>query len=482
MALTFYPLKIDTIGFAFPLIAGTTYIFSSTGKLDTQVDLYAMDGVTRLASNDNNLQDGNFLLYFVPEKTESYYLRVSQHNEDVSGEYLLHYQISGVPVPQGDPWDPKDDILEGSTHVGSPTEEEQFHGPHALSDYDRNDWFTANLQADAEYLFRFTGEKSLDVDIFDTNGTTLLVYDVNLEQKNEFSVKFVPGTSGQFYLRVFKKNAGNAAYTFFAQLLSKLPTPILDQWDPVDDTLSAATDLESPLGSDSTHGPHTLSLNDHYDWFSFLLTEGVTYTFWTSGNADTYAEIYGEDGKTLLLDKDGGGIGYNFNLIFTPSTDGRYALRVRLYDMNAQGEYVLHYQIKQPDPVGEDEWDPIDNTFAGATKLGTPPSLVKSNGPHVLSSMDKEDWFEFSLEKGYVYEFTTLSDSDTMGTLIFSDGVATILTDDNGGIKQNFKINYIPYISETYYLRITELSGKNAVYTLFYRGEPYTAVAGWMMY
>ena len=105
--------------------------------------------------------------------------------------------------------------------------------------------------------------------------------------------------------------------------------------------------------------------------------------------------------KTLLLDKDGGGIGYNFNLIFYtfngwPVCSPGAVILI----MNAQGEYVLHYQIKQPDPVGEDEWDPIDNTFCRCNKnWGTPPSLVKSNGPHVLSSMDKEDWFEFSLEK-----------------------------------------------------------------------------------
>lgn len=468
--------------FAISLNAGTPYVFSSSGKLDTEINLYDKDGVSRLASNDNTLSDLNFLLYFTPDKTQSYYLRISQKDANVAGEYFLHYQISNSPPPQGDPWDPKDDIIEGATLIGMPTDTEQLHGPHVLTDYDRNDWYMIDLEAQAEYQFRFTGEKSLDLDIFDTDRTSLLVYDVNIEQKNDFSVKFVPGKSGKYYLRVFKKSTGNAAYTFFFRQTSTMPKPVLDSWDPKDDTAPGATVLGSPLGSDNTHGPHTLSLGDRYDWFSFQLSQGVSYTFWTSGNSDTFAELYSEDGKTLLAEKDAGGAGYNFNLIFTPAIDGQYTLRVRLYDTGAQGDYVLHYQIKQPDPVGEDEWDPADNTFENATKIGEPPLLVKAHGPHVLSQSDPADWFELTLEKGKIYECTTLGDSDTIGTLYLPDGMTPIVMDDDGGAKRNFRITYLPLESKSYYLQITEKSGKNAVYTLYCRGEVFTAVNSWMMY
>ena len=72
-----------------------------------------------------------------------------------------------------------------------------------------------------------------------------------------------------------------------------------DEWDSIDDIASGAT-LLIVTTAQEVHGPHTLSQDDEYDWFQIVLTGGVSYTFASTGDSDTYAELY-EDVSTYTV-------------------------------------------------------------------------------------------------------------------------------------------------------------------------------------
>ena len=63
--------------------------------------------------------------------------------------------------------------------------------------------------------------------------------------------------------------------------------------------------------------------------------------------------------------------------------------------------------FKEYDPNTNDQWDPADDTQAGATDLGTPPAELTITGLHYMNAVadkpDKEDWFKLNLETGKRY-------------------------------------------------------------------------------
>ena len=65
--------------------------------------------------------------------------------------------------------------------------------------------------------------------------------------------------------------------------------------------------------------------------FKFTPESSGRYRFCSSGEADTYADIVGEDGRTIASDDDGGD-GSNFNVKFTASAGSVYYLLSRTYN------------------------------------------------------------------------------------------------------------------------------------------------------
>ena len=73
-------------------------------------------------------------------------------------------------------------------------------------------------------------------------------------------------------------------------------------------------------------------------------------------------------------------------------------------------EYYINFWdnlFKDYDPNTNDQWDPVDDTQAGATDLGTPPAGLTITGLHYMNAVadkpDKEDWFKLNLEEGKRY-------------------------------------------------------------------------------
>ena len=125
-----------------------------------------------------------------------------------------------------------------------------------------------------------------------------------------------------------------------------------DAYDPGDDTPGGGTPLV-PSDSLATHGGHTLSATDNYDFFKVNLSAGYKYVFETTGSMDTYGDLF--DSTTLansVICNDDGGSGLNFKIEYAPESSGTYYLRVRAYKLGTAGSYALTYRREAVDNGG----------------------------------------------------------------------------------------------------------------------------------
>ncbi len=242
-----------------------------------------------------------------------------------------------------------------------------------------------------------------------------------------------------------------------------------DSWDPGDNTASGGTTI-TPSTSRQTHGTHTLNGADLYDFFKVSMTAGTTYTFETTGLLDTYGELFNStstNSSYRVAYNDDGGTNTNFRIQYTPTASGTYYLRVRAYSVGNSGSYTLAYQRS----AARDSWDPTDDNASGGTLI-MPTTTIQTHGPHTLSSDDSYDFFRISMTAGRKYTFESTGSYDIYGELFSSTSTNAsyrVAYDDDGGDSLNFKLEYTPTTSQTYYLRVRRFSvGTDGSYSLKY--------------
>ncbi|OGD20202.1 MAG: hypothetical protein A2W03_13360 [Candidatus Aminicenantes bacterium RBG_16_63_16] len=123
-----------------------------------------------------------------------------------------------------------------------------------------------------------------------------------------------------------------------------------DAWDPSDNTGPGATAL-TPTTVEQSHGRHTLSSADLYDWYVIPMTAGTRFEFYStcdfpvsSASGDTYGELYSDSGGVtrVAYDDDSGG-NLQFHLNYTAATTQSYYLRVRAYNAGSFWSGFLKY-------------------------------------------------------------------------------------------------------------------------------------------
>lgn len=267
------------------------------------------------------------------------------------------YDTGFIPRPNTypDAWDPNDDTPTATTNVLVFSTTAKTQGSHGLNASDRYDFYKANLTAGQTYVFESTGAADTYGELYkaaNTNTSSRVAYndDIAYPSNRNFRITYTPTSTGTYYLRVrqFYETQTGVYSLRYQQLVAN------DAWDPTDDTASGATVL-TPSTTTKTHGTHTLSETDSYDWFKIQMTGGRTYTFETtsSNSSDTYGELYSSPSATAAAreayDDDGGSGYHQFKIVYTPTTSGTYYLRVRKYTVGTDGEYSLKYGMSVPD-------------------------------------------------------------------------------------------------------------------------------------
>jgi len=345
----------DKIRVAWRAVSGASYyrVYRATSPTGTKTAL-GSSWQTATTYNDTTAVKGTMYYYFAKSATSS-----SGANASDYSAYDTGWMPLSVTYP--DAWDPNDDTITGTTNVLSMSTTVRTQS-HKLSASDIYDFAKVYLTSGKTYVFETTGSCSVsggDGDLYgelfstaSTNASYCVAYADDIAYPSNFNYRltYTPTSTGYYYLRTRTYTRGkSASYTLRYQ--RKISS---DSWDPTDDTASGATAL-TPTTTVQTHGTHTLTDTDKYDWFKISMTAGRTYTFessCTDGCYDMYGELYDStlatDAHRVAYNDDGGSQSLQFKISYTPTTTGTYYLRVRRYTVGAVGVYSLKYSVSVP--------------------------------------------------------------------------------------------------------------------------------------
>jgi len=118
-----------------------------------------------------------------------------------------------------------------------------------------------------------------------------------------------------------------------------------------------------------------------------------------------------------------------------------------------------------------DDWDSGDDTALGATIL-TPTADAQTHGVHSLSQWDAEDWFRVKVSANQTYVFESTGAYDMIAELYSAastNRADLLVTDDDSGTNDNFKVVWTPTEDGTVFLRVRAFDNSRAAwYTLHY--------------
>jgi hypothetical protein len=425
----------------------------TSGDIDTYMQLY--QGDTFLLEDDDGAGNGNNArIIFLPDrKVSDYYLNIRGYNNDSVGEYTLHGETS---IEEFDQYEPNNTRAQARTLSISRLPLDLSLLPNG--DYD---WFRLDLGSfryrDGEVLSLYTSG-GIDTYMELYQGDTLLFEnDDGAGNGNNARIMFLPDRRvSDYYLNIRGYNNDSVGeYT----LHSETSIEEFDQYEPNNSRAQARTLSISQL-------PLELSLlpNGDYDWFrldlgSFQYRDGEVLSLYTSGDIDTYMELY--QGDTLLFENDdGAGNGNNARIMFTPDRRvSDYYLNIRGYNNDTVGGYTLHSETN----IEEfDQYEP-NNTRAQATRI----SVAQTLSGNALASYDAVDWFSFSITQPGTYAIGTTGGMDTVITL-YDNNNGEIGSDDDGGRDQNALIESY-FERGTYYAKVTQYGDEYGEYSFYVR-------------
>ena len=348
---------------------------------------------------------------------------------------------------KADAYDSGDSTAAGGTPL-TPTDEEQTHGPHTLSETDSQDFFRIEMTPGTKYVFESTGGGYLHGELFSSASADpgSLVAEASYGGVgSNFKIEYFAPSAGTYYLCVSGYGAESVYSLKYSALALSKPSTYLKvegYYPSVYCTLGPdAVNFMSKIDCD---GGWTVSVDD---------TSWVTLTT-DCGVGDGYFRFSLPENT-----------GYDRSCVFTVTAGSLTAYKY-LTQFGPLGE-------KPKEPVLPDAYDTGDDTAAGGTWL-TPTKDVQTHGPHVLSTTDTSDFFRISMTAGTTYVFETTGSSDTIGELYNSTSavseslVANGDDIDNDGGNFNFRIEYKPSVSQTYYLRVRAYDSSEASYSLKY--------------
>ncbi|MFP4460143.1 MAG: C10 family peptidase [Candidatus Zixiibacteriota bacterium] len=355
--------------FEFYLEAGMDYHFYTTGATDTYIEIYSSCGGSALASDDDGGSGYNCHLNYSPEYTGTYYVMIWGYWEGPGDEEYTFKYYENVPEilvvsPEGG-----EEVFEGSNITIQWLTESIDHLEDLTIAYSVDGAFgpwtdiTTTIN-DEEYIWEATDVTGIEdncfIKIYHPDYPS--VYDVS---EDAFTIMDIPPEEGG-------DDCGSASDLF-----------VTDYEQTQDECLAPQGDI---------------------DFFRIDMTSGYQYMFYTTGNTDTYAELYDDCIMPRITYDDDSGFEFNCKLFYTPSISGIYYLAIKGYSETTTGDYTLHYIY---DPDGELSVDdaalPEDidivispNPFNGAISIDAPENatirIFDMNGHLIADIGDARIW------------------------------------------------------------------------------------------
>lgn len=437
----------DQDWYRFYAIASQTYVFYTNGNMDMVGYIYNDAGTTLLASNDDGGSFLNFFLEFTPSTTGYYKLKVVGYSGQ-TGYYDIRF-TNGIP-----PDEYEDDDTSSTSSGLTPTSELRTQVLNLDSGTDE-DWRMFFAAAEVTYYFYSEGNADTQIYCYDAAMTQLIAWDDDGAGYPNFSLALNVPVSGYYLLKMNGYNGATGFYRF--NYYASCPQ---DSYEPnnlhTSATFLGVTSIVSSLDL-------TLHTSDDQDWFSFYAVTGRIYRFSSTGTTDTIAELYQDDGVTLLASDDDGGGYPNFSLSYQVPVNGNYKLKVYGYG-GVLGAYALLYSYGQ-DP---DIYEPDDTHLTGTEIYFDPWVNTQDHTIHVGTD---QDWYRFVAIPGRIYTIYSSGTTDTVIELYADDGVTLLASNDDFN-DINFYLQFTSPTATFYKFKVRPFYGLDlGVYQLNYLYE-----------
>jgi hypothetical protein len=319
---------------------------------------------------------------------------------------------------------------------------------------DDEDWFSFRLSLPG--IIRVGTEGGLDTQLNlygpGSSSTEIASDDDGGDEYNARITKYLE--AGVYYVRVSPYDGGDPGP--YSLVLEALDIKA-DSGEPDDSRSQAGTFSTARQPLDLTLFP-----GGDQDWFridfaSFQYRAGEVLSLYTSGDIDTYIELY--QGDLLLAENDDSEGSENARVTFLPERGKEYYVKIRGYDEAVVGEYALCAETAS---VEFDQYEP-NNTAAQATAV----SINQTLSGNALADYDTVDWFTFSVTQPGTYAAGTTGGMDTVITL-YDDRGREIGDDDDSGTNENALVE-IDLERGTYKARVSLYGGGYGEYSFFVR-------------
>ena len=193
--------------------------------------------------------------------------------------------------------------------------------------------------------------------------------------------------------------------------------------------------MENPvpyeIGSDP--GAPFINRTLHYqdeDFFLLVSEKNSALLIETTGNTDTYMELYDAVSREQLTQNDDGGSGTNARISYNVEAGKSYIAKVRGYGGDSTGSYGFHGYYREIVTLPPDEFE-SDNTFSTAKwiTIGTPQQRSFHSG-------DDIDWVKFQVFQRGRYQIRArgvISNFLDIYVELYTDERDLIGEDDDGG-------------------------------------------------
>ncbi|NOZ94990.1 MAG: hypothetical protein GXP47_09680, partial [Acidobacteria bacterium] len=385
-----YTAAIDCIGdldfYEWSAPSSGSYTFETTGSTDTFLELFNGSGGLILSDDDGGA-GANARIVSTVTGGQTYYVRVSEYNNDATGDYEL--QISGCSGGCGA--DPGDDTGATATFLNPGCATMSGKAIDCPGDIDFYSWTATNP---GTYTFAVTPTSSMRLTLFTAAGSLI---------QEGPSVDYTMTAGETVHIRIMSQSSSDTpTYTLSISGCSSGGCGS----DPGNDYLASATPLS---GCGST--PAAIDCTGDLDYYWLTAPGSGSFTFETTGATDTELRLYDSNGDAIASDDDSGS-GSNARIVYTLVAGQKYSVAVNEYGNDGTGDYTLVVSGCSSGGCGS---DPGNEDTAHATDLGTSCGTTAA----AIDCTGDTDFYAFTAIRNGVFTFA-VSSTDTMRLTLFT--------------------------------------------------------------
>jgi hypothetical protein len=222
-----------------------------------------------------------------------------------------------------------------------------------------------------------------------------------------------------------------------------------DDYEP--DSLDRPVTAEIGTSENRTSISRTLHGSGDEDFFLLTPDRDARLVVETTGDTDTFMELYRPGSNSPIARNDDGGEEINAKISYNVNAGGSYIAKIRGYDDGETGRYTFHaYMVERPMP---DEYED-DNEFSMARDIS-----VGIPQRHTFTDGDDVDWVKFSVSRAGSYVIRARGvNSGSLDTYIelYDSNHRFIAENDDSGEQYDSRLS-LNLQTGTYYVSIETL-------------------------